>query len=115
MNVAIFPGDSLALEIRSTAVRDSQLLAQSPTGFCGTAGLDANDIDQVDDTAGVLHFILFACEDFNLHGHRGVGFLVVEGEISMPGHKTPYRSSADLPMTETWWTNVGNSWRGNTK
>lgn len=89
MNVAIFPGDSLASEIRSTTLHDSQLLAQSPTGFCGTAGLDANDIDQVDDTAGVLHFILFACEDFNLHGHRGVGFLVVEDQVSMSGDKTP--------------------------
>lgn len=78
MQVAIFSEGTLVSAIMVVVLHGSQLLAQSPTGFCRTAGLDANDVDQIDDTARVLHFILFACENLDLHGHRRVGFLVVE-------------------------------------
>jgi hypothetical protein len=52
-----------------------QLLAQSPACFCWATGLDANDLYKINDTAPVIHLILFAGEDLYLNRHGRVGFL----------------------------------------
>jgi hypothetical protein len=83
-----------------------QLLAQSPACFCWATGLDANDLDQIDNTAPVIHLILFAGKDLDLDRHGRVGFLYwYRVRVSdVVGHKTPYHgSSKDLPRIETWW------------
>lgn len=61
-----------------------QLLAQGPTSFCRTTGLNAHYLHQVDDTTGVFHLILFTGKNLDLYGHRRIWFLFT-GMSAVPG------------------------------
>lgn len=81
MEVSIFSIVQSAQAACISPPTDSQLLAQGAAGFRRPAGLNANDLHQVDNAARVFYFILFARKDFDLHGHGRVRFLLSKARV----------------------------------
>jgi len=61
VGIAILANSLLVSRIVSVLVRHVQLLANCSCGFGGTRCLDANDFDQINDTAKIIFLKLLAC------------------------------------------------------